>query len=554
MPKLALEATHIQKSYGDQLVLDVEQLRLYDGERVGLIGENGAGKSTLIAILSGDLIPDSGSVRRCAPVSVIRQSGEVRTRISEQMSSRFRSPDEREGLSGGEQTRRRIAAALSQAAPILLADEPTTDLDAAGIAELRRHLEAYRGALLLVSHDRALLAALCARILYLEAGKLTDFPGGYDDWQQEQERRRARQQFEYDRYRAEQSRLKAAAQQKAEWAASVKKAPKRMGNSEARLHTREYTNAVLAQSHAKRTMEKRMERLERVDRPRDLPEVRMALGAFRPIQARVALSASCKCLQAGGRTLLTGASLELPTGSRTVLTGNNGSGKSTLLRALRGDVPPGVFLKGSVKPNPGAKPGWFDQDHGRSLDLDATVLENAMADSTAPQATARTVLARLCLRGDSVFKPARVLSGGERAKLALAKLLLSDANLLLLDEPTNHLDLFAMRALEELLAGYGGTLLFVSHDRAFASAVATRVLSIENGRLSAFEGTPEQLQREAARDRDAEALALKISAVQMRMAALAARMAQPRRGDHPEQLTAEYDALAAELRALKNGG
>ena len=140
----------------------------------------------------------------------------------------------------------------------------------------------------------------------------------------------------------------------------------------------------------------------------------------------------------------------------------------------------------------------------------------------------RTVLARLNLRGDDVFKPARVLSGGERAKLALAKLLVSDANVLLLDEPTNHLDLFAMRALEELLAGYGGTLLFVSHDRAFTSAVATRICTLEGGRLSTFEGTLEKLEAEKNRDRSAEDRQLQITALEMRLAAIAARMSRLR--------------------------
>ena len=156
------------------------------------------------------------------------------------------------------------------------------------------------------------------------------------------------------------------------------------------------------------------------------------------------------------------------------------------------------------------------------------------------------MLARLNLRGDSVFKPVRVLSGGERAKVALAKLLLSESNLLILDEPTNHLDLFTMQALEALLAGYGGTLLFVSHDRAFVRAVATRVLTIERCRLSTFEGTLDEMEADASRDRAAEAARLQISALEMRLAALAGRMAAPRKGDNPQALADEYDALAAD--------
>ena len=551
MQKLLIEAEHIVKRYGERTVLDIEALRVYDGERVGLIGENGAGKSTLLAILAGELTPDKGTLRRYGDATVIHQSGETRLKASAQMASEFRAPQAREGLSGGEQTRRRIAGALSGDAPLLLADEPTTDLDAAGVARLRQRLADHAGALILVSHDRALLGALCTRIWYLEDGRLSDFPGGYADFQTELQRRRDRRQFEYDQYRSEQSRIRAAMQQKAEWAASVKKAPKRMGNSEARLHTREYTNAVLRQSHAKHTLQRRLERLEKVDRPRDLPDIRMALGASNPIAAKVALSAQGRALRAGGRALISDFSLALPTGSRTALVGKNGCGKTTLLRALRGEPSPGTQLEGRLRLNPGAKLGWFDQDHAKALDFEATALDNAMADSSLDASTARTVLARLNLRGDDVFKPVRVLSGGERAKIALAKLLLSDANVLLLDEPTNHLDVFTMEALEKLLAGYGGTLMLVSHDRTFVQAVATRVLTVQGGALTAFEGTLEQLEAGKSRDREAEKRQLEITALEMRLAALAGRMAAPRKGDRPEQLSAEYDAMAQRLREMK---
>ena len=553
MPKIVLEANRIVKRYGERAVLNIEHMTIYDGERIGLIGENGAGKSTLLAILAGDLEPDAGTVRRFGPAALIRQSGETRLDADAQTASEFRAPDAREGLSGGERTRRRIAGALSAGAALLLADEPTTDLDAAGVERLRQRLADHPGALVLVSHDRALLNALCGRVWQLEDGAITDFPGGYDAWQAEQERRRAFQQFEYDQYRAEQSRLKAAMQQKAEWAASVRKAPKRMGNSEARLHTHEYTNAVLRQSSARRKLEGRLERLEKKERPRDLPRIKMALGSARPIAARTALTAVCRTLTAGDRTLLSGARFTLPTLSRTALLGENGSGKTTLMRALRGEPSPGTRFDGDVRLNPAAKVGWFDQDHEKTLDLCATVLENAMSDSPLPQSDVRTVLARLNLRGDDVFKPARVLSGGERAKLALAKLLVSDANLLFLDEPTNHLDLFAMQALEALLKDYGGTLLFVSHDRAFVHAVATRIMTLEGGRLVEFEGTLDEMEAERRRDRAAEERQLQITALEMRLAALAARMSAPKKGDRPDELNAEYERVARALREAKQG-
>ena len=551
MQRTLIEANGIVVRHGGQTVLDIDRLVIRDSDHIGLIGENGVGKSTLLGVLSGAIRPDAGAVRRLCPVAVIRQQGGTDDPITGQARSEFHTREDRAGLSGGELTRRRIAAALSQDAPLLMADEPTTDLDAEGVARLRDRLAARRGALLLVSHDRSLLNALCDRIWQLEDGRITEFPGNYDDWQRELERRREYAQFEYDQYRAEASRLKAAAQRQAEWANSVRKAPKRMGNSEARLHTRAYTDSVLGLSHAKQKLQGRLERLEVKQRPRDLPDIRMALGAGSPVQAKTALSLRCKRLAAGGTALLRDARLALPTGARTALLGPNGCGKTTLLRAMAGRTDPAVEFVGEIRQNPGARVGVFDQDHARLLDTDKTALQNAMAASCLPESVARTVLARLNLPGDQVFKPVSVLSGGERAKVALAQLMLGDFNLLILDEPTNHLDVFTLRALQALLTGYAGTLLFVSHDRAFVEAVATRLIFFEDARLRAFEGTLAQYDAEQNRDRDAEARQLEITALEMRMAALAARMAAPKKGDKPEKLNAEYDELAQALRRLK---
>ncbi len=553
MPGILLEADHIQKSYGKQTVLDIDRLRIYDGERIALIGENGAGKSTLLSILAGETEPDAGSVRHHCAFAVIHQTGEARTDGTARLISEFRAPDRHEGLSGGEMTRRRITEALSADAPLLFADEPTTDLDAGGIERLKQFLLSRRGALLLVSHDRSLLNTLCTRVLHLEDGTITDFPGTYADYQEERKRRREFQQFEYDRYRAEKARLKAMAQQKAEWAASVRKAPKRMGRSEARLHTREYTDSVLRQSAAKKVVQNRMDRLEKKERPRELPDISMTLGVTHPVEAKTVLSVRCGCLSAGQRCLISGSQFTLPTGSRTALTGDNGCGKTTLLRRIFGRASPGTSFQGDIRINPGARPGFFDQDHAKMLNMDATALENAMETSQYPESLARTVLARLNLRGDDVFKRVRVLSGGERAKIALARLLLSDVNLLVLDEPTNHLDLFAMEALEALLSDYGGTLLFVSHDRAFIKTVADRIIRIENGTLITFEGRLEQMEADYRRSRSAESVQLEISALEMRMAALAARMSSPKKGDRPDQLNEEYNKLADQLRNWKRG-
>ncbi len=551
MAKIVLEARNIRRSCGERELFHVDSLAVYEGEKIGLTGRNGAGKSTLLHILSGEEAPDEGQVRRFGKTAEIRQQGLAREEGGGRYQALFRAPEARESLSGGEQTRNRIAAAFSAAPRLLLADEPTTDLDEEGLRMLRKQLRDFDGTLILVSHDRSLLREFCTRIWYLENGKLEDFPGGYDDFEAERERKRERAQFEYDQYRSEQKRLKESAQRMAEMASSVKKAPSRMGNSEARLHTREYTNSVLHLSHMKRTVQNRMEKMEVKERPAAQPEIRMKLGVSTPVRARYALEVSCGRLTAGEKLLLKDAKLVLPAGSRTALTGENGCGKTTLLSALTGNLPEGAAFTGSIRFNPQVKMGWFDQHHERTLHGEKSVLDNIMAESIHPQSLARTVLSCLGFEREDAFKQVSVLSGGERAKAALARLLLMDLNLLILDEPTNHLDLFTMKALEELLESYGGTLLFVSHDETFLRRVSTRMIRFEEGTLITLEGSAEEREKSPETPAAEQDLQIRLMTLEMRMADLSARMARPRKGDRPEQLNEDYMKLAEELRRTK---
>ena len=553
MASVLLEADHLRKSFGPRQLLDLDHLSVYDGEKIGLIGENGAGKTTLLRLLSGETEADEGTVRRPGSLAFIRQQGKEDGEADDQMQALFRVRVQarRDGLSGGEMTRGRIAAALSARPQLLFADEPTTDLDEEGLALLRKQLRAFPGALVLVSHDRSLLRLLCRRIWYLEDGKITDFPGGYDAFMEERRRQRDRQQFEYDQYRAEQKRLKESVQRMAEKASSVRKAPSRMGNSEARLHKREWTDSVLQLSHAKRTLQNRMEHLEAKEKPRNLPDIRMKLGVSSPVEAGVVLRVQCERLAAGKTELLSRTAFSLPTGSRTALLGANGCGKTTLLRVLTGQGGAPVCFDGKIQFNPAARIAWFDQHHEKTLDPEKTVLENVMDVSVHPESLARTVLIRLNFRRDDVFKPVSVLSGGERAKVALARLLLMDCNLLVLDEPTNHLDLFTLEELERLLADYGGTILFVSHDEEFVRKTATRIVRFDRRKLVSFEGTLDEMKNASRRDTSAEELRLAVSALEMRMAALAARMSAPKKGDRPDQLQAEYLEIAEKLHELK---
>ena len=551
MSKIMLDAAEIRMSYGERCLLKIDQLRIFDTDRIGLIGENGAGKTTLLRILAGETPPESGTVRRFVPTAVIHQEGTGNPGEDQGLRARFRAQADSGSLSGGEMTRNRISGAFSSHPEMLMADEPTTDLDQEGLMLLRKALTEFQGAILLISHDRALLRKVCNRIWYLRDGEILDFPGGYDDFMTERDRRMERETFEYEKYRAEQKRLRESAQRMAERASQVKKAPGRMGNSEARLHRREWTDSVLQLSHAGRTIQNRMEHLEAKEKPKALPEIRMKMGVAHPVEAKTVLECTCGLLRAGASELLCDTGFVLPTGSRTALIGPNGCGKTTLLRELLDQSGAGIQFKGKGRWNPAVRIGWFDQHHERTMNPEKSILENMMETSVYPEHFARTVMARLGLQGDAVFKPLGLLSGGEKAKTALGRLLLMDCNTLLLDEPTNHLDLFTMEELEKLLANYGGTLLFVSHDEEFVRKIATRIIRFDGRKLVTTEGGWDEMKKPAQTKGPAADRALEISRLEMRMAVLSARMARPAKGDRPEQLQQEYLELARSIQALK---
>ncbi len=537
MRKMLLEAEGIKVSFGLKTVLDMDRMELKDGDRIGLVGENGAGKTTLLSVLSGALTPDEGRVRALCPVAVIRQDRrDAPGEVKKELQSRFRAPEAGENLSGGEETRRRIAAALSEDARVLLADEPTSDLDSEGVLQLTDALKKFNGALLLVSHDRALLDDVTTTIAELADGKLTLYPGNYSAYREQLINRRAFERFEYDQYRSEQARLKKSAQNMVERASQVA-LPSRMGNSEARLHKRAVSASQANHHQARKAMETRLEKLPEKQRPREDPDIKMEINNA-SITSRVAVESRNLTMAAGRRTLLTGADFRVPTFSRTALIGPNGCGKTTLIRR--------ILAGQDVTVSPGVKIGFLDQDM-RTLDDGASALGNAMKTSIQPESAVRTALARLGIRGDAVFQPVGKMSGGERVKVMLTRLMASDVNLLVLDEPTNHLDVFSLEALGEVLSVYGGTLLFVSHDRRFVEQVATRLVFFENGKLTAFEGAMAEWN---ARKEHPAAPAPDRMILEIRMAELAARLSKPKKGDDPEALNRQYFELAERIKMI----
>ncbi len=539
---LLLKASHILMTYGDRTVLDIPSLEIHEGDRIGLVGVNGAGKSTLLNILAGRAQPDSGIVDAKCGIAFIRQSGKADASMDEYHAKVMQTVDSPRP-SGGEKTRTAIAAAFSQNAPVLLADEPTTNLDIEGIDTFQKLLTESGSSFLLVSHDRMLLDAVCNTIWELESGQIRVFPGNYTAWMAQKERERDYAAFEYEQYRQEKRRLETAASMVRQEAQGMRKPPGRMSSSEWLLHKNKASAKQKQVQNRAKALDSRIAHLETKDRPKDIPKIKMELGACTPVTSRTAVRIEGLTVAYGDRSVLDHASLVLPTGKRTVMLGKNGAGKTTLIQAIASG-------NGAVTIANGVKSGFFDQNH-EVLEMERPALENARSLSSLPEHDVRTILARLMITRDDVHKKAGVLSPGERAKVMFARLLAADINLLVMDEPTNHIDLFTVEALEGLLLEWKGTLLVATHDRRLAQHTAQRLIFVENRAVTTFEGTWEEY-REAQERRLQPSNPADETLLRMRLAALDARIAEKRKGHDLEVLEGERRELEEQLTKLRN--
>ncbi|MDR2711903.1 MAG: ABC-F type ribosomal protection protein [Clostridiales bacterium] len=485
---LLLEAFGIKKYYGDRLVLDIPELKIISGDRIAVVGVNGAGKTTLLDILSGDLPPDEGYCKRYCEISYIRQFSEEKAEAKQQIVSEFllSGKTERKTLSGGEQTRVKISNALSKNNLLLLADEPTSNLDYEGIELLRQKLSRLES-LVLISHDRGLLDRLCQKTIEIKDGKIEEYKGNFSFYRRQSQQKHDQAVFEYLQYTSEKSRLKGAIRGAQSRAAAVKKAPKRMGNSEARLHRRSATESEEKLHNSAKAIKSRLEQLEVKEKPRETPKIKLDFSLTQPPQNKIVISGKDLCFGYNENLIFHQASFEVPNRSKIAVIGGNGTGKTTLLNL--------IFQNSEgISKVPKVKIGYFYQGF-ENLDFNKTIWENAIAGSVQNPNIVRLTLARLLFRGDDIAKKAAVLSGGEKVKLSLAKLLVSEANTLLLDEPTNYLDIDSTLAMQALLADYEGTLLFVSHDKEFVKAIADKLLIIQDQGLVMFEGNLDDYEK-----------------------------------------------------------
>jgi ATP-binding cassette, subfamily F, member 3 len=477
-----LQIKNAHKSYGDQILLDGAEATITDDVKVGFVGRNGAGKSTLLRVLLGEEELDRGEVIRHPKLTLgylrqhdpfqpgesaldflMRDSGQPDWKCGE-VAGRFEvKGDYLEGpltkLSGGWQTRVKLAALLLHEPNLLLLDEPTNFLDLRTQILLEHFLRTYQEACLIVSHDRAFLRATCTQTLDLSRGKLTMFPGKIDEFLLNQQERR-----EHD------ERTNAAVLAK-------------------RRHLEEFiakNKARASTATRARSKSKQLERLETVDIAGDEPTANIRAPLVEP---RKGPALRCRNLAIGydDREVAANIELEIDHGWRAAIVGDNGQGKTTFLRTVVDSLQP---LAGEVRWGHGCQIGIYAQHVYTSLPEKQTVLEYLEYNAATGTKTQQILdlAGSLLFRGDAVKKRISVLSGGERARLCLAGLLLGNYNILVLDEPGNHLDVDTVEALAEALLEYQGTVIFTSHDRHFMKRVATCIVEVRAGHVTNYRG------------------------------------------------------------------
>lgn len=472
-----LEIKNAYKRYGDQVLLDGACATITDDGRIGFIGRNGAGKSTLLRIVLGEEDLDGGEIVRhprlrlgylrqhdpfepdeTALAFLMRDSGQAEWKCGEvagdfEIKGTMLTGPVKE-LSGGWQTRVKLAALLLHEPNLLLLDEPTNFLDLRTQILLEHFLRGYREACIVVSHDRAFLNATCNQTLDLSHGKLTIHPGRVDEFLVHQEERRLT---------AERTN------------AAVLAKKRELEDFIARNRARAST-ASRAKSKAKQ-----LEKLELEEIIVAAPTAAIRCPAILP---RRGAAVRCRDLAIGypDHTVANEIDIEIIHGSRAAIVGDNGQGKTTFLRTLVGSLRPQA---GDLKWGYGCEIGTYAQHVYTSLDQGRTVIEQ-LEQAAAPGTKQQRILdlaAAMLFRSSALEKPIKVLSGGERARLCLAGLLLGTANVLVLDEPGNHLDVETIEALAAALTDYAGTVIFTSHDRGFMRAVATTVIEVNDSRV-----------------------------------------------------------------------
>ncbi len=514
----------VSKGYGSRVLLNNINFHFPEGERIALIGANGAGKSTLLNIIAGVEEADSGKVLipgtcklaylpqepnptphstvllecQAGRQDLLDQKMQIEQALKRSATGNIESLSEYDrletsyranggyalesraggilhglgfsleqisqsplALSGGWRMRLELAKLFLKDAQFLILDEPTNHLDLPSLVWVENFLTRYQGTLLFVSHDRALLNRLPTQILHLQRGDIKQYKGNFDAFLAAKELLEEQEEASLNQIRRKKEQLETFVTRFGAKASKAKQAQAKM-KTIAKLELQE---SDLADPNFESSISFSLP--EPARGPRVVCEFEQgAIGYQQPLATNINIS--------------------IERGQKIAVIGANGVGKSTLVKTIAGKLP---ALGGLLKISSGVQISYFSQDQLDTLDAGKTVLENVLGASNLGQKEARSVLGSFLFRGDDVFKPTRVLSGGEKGRLGLACVLVQNANFLLLDEPTNHLDMTSVEALTSAIQDYQGTVFFVSHDRSFIDATSTHILAmIGDGRSMIFEG------------------------------------------------------------------
>jgi ATP-binding cassette, subfamily F, member 3 len=537
--------------FADRMIFDSLSLRLGPTDRIGLIGPNGSGKTTLLKVIAGEQEVDDGKVTKARGIRVgylpqdlaissgktliemIMSSVPGRTKLQEDLAEAeaaleaaqhggsgeggvdedammeqvtaitelheridhfdrffgehealailaglgFATGDEHRDigeLSGGWKMRGILAGLLFQRPDVLLLDEPTNHLDMPSVAWFSDFLKRHNGCFVLISHDREFLNEQINRVVSLELEGVRSYPGNYE---------------RYLVQRAEEEEILAG---------------KARNLSLERERLTAFINRFRAQANKAKAVQSRVKMLEKMETVETFQKRGVMRFSFPPTARSVNEVVRVDGLKKsyGSHVVLSGVDLMIRRGEKVGIIGVNGAGKTTLLKMLAGELNQDT---GTIKLGSGVTVGYYAQHHADTLDMNATIYEIvARANAEATPARLRSILGAFMFSGDDIDKPAKVLSGGERARVALARLLVAPGNLLMMDEPTNHLDLDSSESLSQSLTTYDGAILFVSHNRSLVRKLATRIWNVEGGRVDNYAGTLDEYLYSMAQRRQAE--------------------------------------------------
>ena len=527
---------NLKKYYGDKLILDIDKFEIEEKEKIGIVGENGVGKTTLLKILIGELKADEGSVYLTDSYSYISQlDEECKVCDNSKIKKIFNVPDEyEEYLSGGEKVKMRVVGALQENTSLIIADEPTSNLDSRSIKNLDDMFKKYSGALLVVSHDRKFLDDVCNEIAEIEDGKLKVYKGNYSRYLGLKGEDYKKQKREYEKYVHEKERLEEVIGEKEILRDRIKKAPKGMGKSEAKTIKMGDQRGKKHIENNIRSIEKRIKHMEVVMPPKKKENIIININEGTEVAVKNLIEIKKLKLCVQDKVLIDEINLNIKNGLKIALIGENGCGKTTLLNRILSNNSEEVKIASNVKV------GYFDQRQD-SLKDEKSILENIKEDSIWDESFIRINLGEFGFKRDSVNKLVGQLSGGERVKVAICKIILSNNNLLILDEPTNYLDIKTIEALENALINTNKTVLLVSHDIEFISNVCNYIIEIKDKEIHEFEGRYSDYIKNADKNKSEKKKHSEVISL----------LSIETKEEKKEQLNKEYLELINYLRELK---